>query len=86
MIADGVVAMEGNGPMHGHARDLGCLVFADDPVAADALCCELMGIARESIRHLVLGANLGNHSPADWLRCGEMHEALQQRFRASPSP
>lgn len=81
VIADGVVAMEGNGPLHGPARDLGCLVFADDPVAADALCCELMGIARESVRHLVLGARLGNSLPADWLMCGERREALQQRFR-----
>ncbi len=84
VIADGVVAMEGNGPLHGHARDLGCLVFADDPVAADALCCELMGIAQESIRHLMLGARLGNSSPADWLMCGERHEALQRRFRVGP--
>src|SRR5438034_2317240 len=33
VIADGVQAMEGNGPLHGQSRALGCVVFADDPVA-----------------------------------------------------
>jgi hypothetical protein len=36
VIADGVVAMEGNGPLQGTARVLGKVVLADDPVAADA--------------------------------------------------
>ncbi|MCZ2154643.1 MAG: DUF362 domain-containing protein, partial [Bryobacterales bacterium] len=43
VIADGIDAMEGNGPLHGPTRHLGCVVFADDPVAADATCCRLMG-------------------------------------------
>lgn len=44
VIADGITAMEGNGPLHGPARDLGCVVLADNPVAADATCCRLMGL------------------------------------------
>ena len=38
VIADGITAMEGNGPLQGTARDLGKIVLADDPVAADAAC------------------------------------------------
>jgi uncharacterized protein (DUF362 family) len=34
VIADGVVAMEGNGPLHGSHRHLGKIVLSDDPVAA----------------------------------------------------
>ena len=43
VIADGIVAMEGNGPLNGTARSLGKIVIADDPVAADATCARLMG-------------------------------------------
>jgi uncharacterized protein (DUF362 family) len=35
VIADGVIAMEGNGPLHGTHRHLGKIVLANDPVAAD---------------------------------------------------
>ena len=44
VIADGVVAMEGNGPLHGNHRHLGKIVLADDPVAADFTCARLMGL------------------------------------------
>jgi uncharacterized protein (DUF362 family) len=44
VIADGVIAMEGNGPLHGTHRHLGKIIFADDPVAADFVCAQLMGI------------------------------------------
>jgi uncharacterized protein (DUF362 family) len=43
VIAYGIVAMEGNGPLNGTARALGKIVLADDPVAADATCARLMG-------------------------------------------
>ena len=59
VIADGIEAMEGNGPLHGPMRRLGCLVFADDPVAADATCCRLMGIDPSRVRHLQMASPLG---------------------------
>ncbi len=68
VIADGIEAMEGNGPLHGDLRHLGCLVFADDPVAADAACCQLLGIAPLTIRHLANATPLGNLSPSRWVQ------------------
>jgi uncharacterized protein (DUF362 family) len=44
VIADGIACMEGNGPLHGPARDLGRIVLSDDPVAADFTCTRLMGL------------------------------------------
>ena len=38
VIADGILAMKGNGPLNGNRRFLGEIVLADDPVAADATC------------------------------------------------
>lgn len=67
VIADGIVAMKGNGPLHGYPVNLECLVFADDPVAADAISSSALGIASKSIRHLVLGASLGHPGATNWL-------------------
>jgi hypothetical protein len=51
VIADGVEAMEGNGPFHGLARHLGRLVFADAPLTADSTCCSMIDwIARRRMR------------------------------------
>jgi len=61
VIADGIIAMEGNGPLQGTPRDLGKIVLADDPVAADATCARLMGFDPLQVRHLSDGSRfLGN--------------------------
>ena len=61
VIADGITAMEGNGPLQGAARELGRIVLADDPVAADATCARLMGFDPDRIQHLSEGGRfLGN--------------------------
>jgi len=64
VIADAIVAMEGNGPLNGHPRPLNRIVLADDPVAADAICARLMGLDPTRITHIRVGAQfLGNASP-----------------------
>jgi uncharacterized protein (DUF362 family) len=63
VIADGIVAMEGNGPLHGTHRRLGKIVLSDDPVAADFTCARLMGLYPERVWHLDHAARfLGNGS------------------------
>ena len=41
-LVDGIVGMEGNGPIQGVAKPMGVLVAGTDPVAVDATCCRLM--------------------------------------------
>ena len=61
VIADGITAMEGNGPLQGTARELGRIVLADDPVAGDATCARLMGFDPDRVQHLSEGGRcLGN--------------------------
>lgn len=84
VIADGVEAMEGNGPLHGPARHLGCLVFADDPVAADSACCSLMDIDPRCIRHLAKASSLGNLDPSRWELLGDRIASLRQTFQPPP--
>ncbi len=79
VIADGVVAMEGNGPLQGTNRQMNRIVISDDPVAADFTCCHLMGLVPERIPHLAEAANwLGNGSPG---RIEQAAEGLPSRVR-----
>jgi len=65
VIADAVMAMEGNGPLNGSPRPLCTVVLADDPVAADATCARVMGFEPDRIAHIHEASHfLGNSSPA----------------------
>lgn len=52
-IVDGIVGMEGNGPISGEPVQAGVLVFGDDPVATDVVAATLMGVDPGSIPYLV---------------------------------
>lgn len=51
-IIDGVVGMEGNGPIQGDARRVGALVMGVDPVAVDATGARLMSIDPWRVEYL----------------------------------
>jgi uncharacterized protein (DUF362 family) len=84
VIADGIEAMEGNGPLHGPMKRLGCVVFADDPVAADATCCRLMGIDPMRVQHLRLASPLGNIDTIRIEQRGDNVERLWMQFDLLP--
>jgi uncharacterized protein (DUF362 family) len=72
VIADGIIAMEGNGPLHGSPRNLGRIVMADDPVAADFTCAELMGLNPARVNYLAQAAEfLGNGASNRIVHLGE---------------
>ncbi len=69
-IVDGIVGMEGNGPIQGVPKHAGVLVAGRDPVAVDATCCRIMRIDPMKIGYLQLAAGngaqvIGNQHPAD---------------------
>lgn len=84
VIADGIVAMECNGPLHGPSRHLGCLLFANDPIAADGTCCRLMGIEPLRINHLQMTAPIGNSTLERISHVGEPIASLRQTFVLMP--
>ena len=51
-IVDGIVGMEGNGPIQGAPKAAGVLVFGDDPVATDTVAARLMGLDPTKIAYL----------------------------------
>lgn len=58
-IVDGVVAMEGNGPIQGTPVPMGTIVMGRDLPAVDATCARLMRLAPEKIGYLRDAAELG---------------------------
>ncbi len=60
-IVDGIVAMEGDGPIMGRPRPLGLLAMGTDLPAVDATCARLIGLDPDKMQYLQLaGAFLGN--------------------------
>jgi uncharacterized protein (DUF362 family) len=86
-VVDGIVGMEGDGPLNGTARPFGALVMGCDPLAVDATCCRLMQLDPEKIAYLVLGyrKKLGLLREAEIEQVGEAIEALAQPFETAPS-
>jgi uncharacterized protein (DUF362 family) len=60
-IVDGVVGMEGNGPIQGAVKSAGVLILGDDPVAVDSTCARVMGLLPEKIKHIAQAATLLGH-------------------------
>lgn len=85
VIADGIIAMEGNGPLNGTPRALGQIILADDPVAADATCASLMGLEPDGVVHIRAGAQfLGNSSLERIDQLGELTRVSRPAFHVVP--
>ncbi len=85
VIADGIIAMEGNGPLNGTSRPLGKVVLADDPVAADATCAWLIGLDPGRIVHIREGGRfLGNSRPERIDEVGERIDVPARPFEVVP--
>jgi uncharacterized protein (DUF362 family) len=84
-VIDGIVGMEGDGPLFGNPVPHGLLAVGRDPVAVDVTCAQLMGIPIDSIPHLRMAA---------WAGIGQSHrieirgvprERLQRHYQLPPS-
>jgi uncharacterized protein (DUF362 family) len=80
-IVDGIVGMEGNGPLQGQAKAAGVLIFGDDLVAVDASAARLMRIEPAKVNHLAKADTfLGNLANEKIEQIGEKLEIYQQDF------
>ncbi len=82
-LVDGIVAMEGNGPIQGTAKRAGVLVAGTDPIAVDATCCRIMALDPQRIEYLRLRAT-GQLEEAGVRQSGEPIAAVQTRFELIP--
>lgn len=56
-IVDGIVGMEGNGPIQGSPKPVGVMVMGSDLPAVDATCCRIMGIDPTQIAYLSMSSD-----------------------------
>lgn len=81
-IVDGLVGMEGDGPLNGTPKTMGVLVMGADLVAVDATCCRLMQLDPEKVGYLVMGyrKKLGLLPAAQIEQLGETIASRAQPF------
>ena len=83
-IVDGIVGMEGNGPIQGTPRNAGVVIAGASPVAVDATCCRIMGLDPARIRYLQLAAGEQNLSEDLIPQHGERIASVASRFAVLP--
>jgi uncharacterized protein (DUF362 family)/NAD-dependent dihydropyrimidine dehydrogenase PreA subunit len=87
VVLDAIRAMQGNGPGSGDLVDVGVLIISDDPVAADAVGCRIMGIDPLSVPMVRIAheSGLGNAHPESIDLRGEgITHYIQRSFKMPP--
>jgi uncharacterized protein (DUF362 family) len=85
-IVDGIVGMEGDGPLNGTPKPFGALIMGDDLLAVDATCCRLMELEPERIKYMFLAQQkrLGRMKAEGIEQLGEKIADLAQPFETVP--
>jgi uncharacterized protein (DUF362 family) len=85
-LVDGIVGMQGNGPIQGVPKSVGVLVAGRDPVAVDATCCRIMRINPYRVGYLRLatGGLDAQISEANIQQAGEPIAAVATPFDLIP--
>jgi uncharacterized protein (DUF362 family) len=83
-IVDGIVGMEGNGPIQGRPRACGVLVMGHDLAAVDATACRVMGIDPDRIEYLRLVAEWGHVRERQIEQRGETIASVRTPFALMP--
>jgi uncharacterized protein (DUF362 family) len=80
-IIDGVIGMEGDGPIMGRARPVGALILSPFSLAADATAARLMGFDPRKVPYLAqAGRSLPGLGPQDVVIRGEKPARFAARF------
>ena len=81
-IVDGIIGMEGDGPIMGDPKKVGVLVMGKNLAAVDATCCRVMGIDPYRISYLERADNWLGPIGLDAIeQRGESIKTVQTKFR-----
>jgi uncharacterized protein (DUF362 family) len=83
-IVDGIVGMEGNGPIQGRPKAAGVIVSGDDPIAVDATCCRIMKIDPSRVDYLRLAGGAQAAAEQRIEQTGERVETVATAFDLLP--
>jgi uncharacterized protein (DUF362 family) len=62
-IIDGIIAMDGRGPIRGRTRPLGWIIGGTEPLALETICCKLVNIKTDELPILKTARQLGFPCP-----------------------
>jgi len=80
-IVDGIIGMQGDGPIMGGPKHAGVIVMGNDLAAVDATCSRIMGIKPEKIPYLALASSaLGPIAEHVILQRGETIRSVRTTF------
>ena len=83
-LVDGIVGMEGNGPIQGTAKASGVIVVGQDLAAVDATCCRIMRIDPSQIEYLQLSRDGSELSESRICQGGESIASVATPFELLP--
>jgi uncharacterized protein (DUF362 family) len=84
-IVDAIVGMEGDGPIMGRPRPVGCLAMGTDLVAVDATCARMIGLDPRKMPYLSVASRfLGNMDEARTVQIGEAPARYRAQFDLLP--
>jgi len=79
IVVDGIVAMEGNGPLIGTPKQMGLILAGKNTLAVDGVCCRLMGYDPHQVKYLAKTEELGVGSIDDVKVVGEdLHSHISE--------
>jgi uncharacterized protein (DUF362 family) len=84
-VVDGIIGMEGNGPLYGEPVNHGLLAVGSDPLAVDIICAQLMGLSIDKIPYLSGAAWAGVGQAKRIETRGVSPDQLQKQYKAPPS-
>ncbi len=79
-VIDGFVGMEGDGPVYGSPIDVGTAISSIDPLAADSVACEVMGVDFNKVGYLYYCSKSGLGEPdleKIEVRGQDLHECIR---------
>jgi uncharacterized protein (DUF362 family) len=90
-VIDGLEGMEGNGPSFGDPINVGIAISSTDPMAADRVACEVMGVDFSRVGYLNFCKELGEHdmerieilgSPlGECIKPFKLHSTVEEQYR-----
>lgn len=83
-IIDGIVGMEGDGPLRGEAMSAGVLIMGDNLTAVDATAARVMGLYPERLQYMLMMLPHGGTINSGRIKqLGEEVAAVRQNFKVS---
>ena len=80
-VVDGIVGMEGDGPLFGDPVPHGLLAIGKDAVAVDSICAQLMGFDLKDVQYLSLADWAGIGKALNIETRGATYERMQRHYR-----